>query len=509
MTVGRHSRHPLWVRLAIVTAAGCGTMAVVGACRTKDGAEPQAPAALLRVGVGQLSATNPVDGLRQLTQNVSVEALVRPGEDGRLQPWLAESWTTAPNGRSLRVRIRSGVKFHDGSAFDAQALATLLPNALRVFMGPAIFANVGVEVSGPQTVDIGFQHPVPFLMEALEAQIRKPGASVTGTGPYMVAADSTSELRANKDYYLGPPTIDRIAIQSYPSVRAAWADMLRDRIDMLYDVGLDALDSMETATNVSVFTFTRKYQYMIALNDQSAPLRSRKIRQALNLAIDPATVVRNALNGHGLVSKGPFWMRHWALRADLPSFEYDPQRAAAMVLAEGGPGKRGGANVQFTLLVPPDAVHERIALEVKRQLEPVGVVVVVEQVSLDRLSQAIQNRTFDAVLTEGISGPTLFRPYQLWHSGGTFNAGGLGNASVDAAFDGLRGAASEDEFRTAAARVQQAFMDDPPVIFLAWTERARAVSKRFNVATDPGRPDVLGTMRLWKPVAAEGQTSPH
>jgi peptide/nickel transport system substrate-binding protein len=508
MTVGRRARHPLWMRLAIVMAACCGLVTVAGSCRGTAGADPQAPPSQLRVGVGQVPSASPSDGLRQFSQNVAVEALVRPGEDGRLQPWLAESWTTAANGQSLRVHIRSGVKFHDGSPFDAQAVASLLPDALRAYMGSAMFAGVGVEVFDPQTIDVGFQQAAPFLMEALETPIRKPGAVAIGTGPFMVATDSTSELRANKDYYLGPPSIDRITLQSYPSVRAAWADMLRDRTDMLYEVGLDALDSMETAKNVSVFTFTRKYQYMIALNDQAPALRSRTIRQALNMAIDPEAVVRAALNGHGLTTKGPFWMRHWALRSDLPWFAYDPQRAAAMVLAERS-ATHAGAKVQFTLLVPPDAVNERIALEFKRELEQVGVVVTAEPVAMDRLFQAIQNRTYDAVLMEGISGATMFRPYQLWHSGGTFNPGGLGNASVDAAFDRLRAAASEDEFRSAAVGVQQAFMDDPPVIFLAWIERARAVSKRFNVATDPGRPDVLGTMRLWKPAAAEGQTSPH
>jgi peptide/nickel transport system substrate-binding protein len=495
------------MRLAIVIAAMCGTVTVVGACRGTGGATSAAPVSPLRVGIGQLPTSSPVDGLRQLSQNVSVEALVRPGEDGRPQPWLAESWTAAPDGRSLRVKIRSGVKFHDGTAFDARAVAALLPDALRAYMGPAALTGLGVEVSGPATVDILFPQAGPFLMEGLENPIRKPGASLIGTGPYMVAPDSTSELRVNKDYYLGTPTIARITIQSYPSVRAAWAEMLRNNIDMLYDVGLDALDSMETATNVSLYTFTRKYQYLIALNSHSPVLRSVNIRQALNMAIDPAAVVRVALNGHGIPSKGPFWQRHWALPADLQWFNYDPARASNMVIAERRMPVGHDTKLQFTLLVPPDAVNERIALEVKRQLEPIGVAVVVEPVSLDQLFKAIQARKYDAVLMEGISGQTLFRPYQLWHSGGIFNPGGLGNATVDAAFDRLRTAASDDDFRTAAAGVQRAFMDDPPVIFLGWPERARAVSKRFHVATDAGRPDVLGTMRLWTPATAERRAS--
>jgi ABC-type transport system substrate-binding protein len=186
------------------------------------------------------------------------------------------------------------------------------------------------------------------------------------------------------------------------------------------------------------------------------------------------------------------------LRNDLPWFRYDPEQASQIL---------SRSKLQFRLLVPPDAVFERLALEIKRQLYSVGVAVVVDQVSVDRLLEAIKTRDFDAILMEGLSGPTLFRPYQFWHSEGAMNPGHLGNSSVDVALDRLRTAASDDEFRTAAAAAQAAFMDDPPAVFLAWSQVARAVSNRFHVATDPNRPDVLGTMRLWTPAAAERPAS--
>src|SRR4029079_17636510 len=138
--------------------------------------------------------------------------------------------------RHLSLRLRANVKFHDGSPFDAKAVAAILPQTLAAFMGPKLFQGVAITVSGTNTVDIAFEQAPTFIVEALEAQIRKPGATLVSTGPFMVAADATPELRAFKDYYLGPPTIDRITIQSYPSVRAAWPDMLRDQVDILYGV---------------------------------------------------------------------------------------------------------------------------------------------------------------------------------------------------------------------------------------------------------------------------------
>jgi hypothetical protein len=96
----------------------------------------------------------------------------------------------------------------------------------------------------------------------------------------------------------------------------------------------------------------------------------------------------------------------------------------------------------------------------------------------------------------------MFRLYQRWHTGGAFNPRSTNSKLIDAALDRLRGARSDDEYRAGVTAFQQAIVDDPPALFLAWGERARAVSRRFDVrAPEKGR-DVLATLRLWRPVAA-------
>src|SRR5262249_38625229 len=93
--------------------AGCRSDA---APRTSDGSS-----AVLRIGVGPLSTTNAGSGVRQLTQNQTVEGLARLLPDGRVEPWLAEKWALADGGRSLVVTLKSGATFHDGSPADAPA----------------------------------------------------------------------------------------------------------------------------------------------------------------------------------------------------------------------------------------------------------------------------------------------------------------------------------------------------------------------------------------------------
>src|SRR5262249_52315440 len=160
---------------------------------------------------------------------------------------------------------------------------------------------------------------------------------------------------------------------------AAWADMLRDRIDMLYEVGTDALDSMAGSTNISLFTFTRHYQYTLAFNPHSEALRSRDVRRGLNWAIDRPDIVRTALKDHGVASSGPLAAGYWALDQSAPTFTYDVDRATASLAGRAGAAGRARAPLRFTCLVTPDVVTERVALELRRQFQKVGVEMTLEE----------------------------------------------------------------------------------------------------------------------------------
>src|SRR5437879_5836311 len=123
--------HHLLLLTALVAAS-----VSAGSCR-KDAAGGGVPSpAVLRVGVSQWSTTtNSSQGLRQLNQLLSLENLARTGEDGRMQPWLAESWTRGADGRSLSVKLRHGVMFHDGSRMDAAAVVPIIKRHLKTLWG--------------------------------------------------------------------------------------------------------------------------------------------------------------------------------------------------------------------------------------------------------------------------------------------------------------------------------------------------------------------------------------
>jgi peptide/nickel transport system substrate-binding protein len=474
-----------FIFLLAATMCGCGS--------SSGTAAPSQGSILLRVGVGNVASGSPAGGLQQVAGNQSFEGLVRFGPDGRPRAWLAKSWNIGAGGRSMTLELRPEAKFHDGSPANASAIAQSLRETLPAFMGP-VFADINaVEPSADgHQINISFKQPSPFLLEALEATIKKPGAPTVGTGPFVVAGEgSANEMRSNSDYYLGRPTIDRIVVTSYPTVRAAWADMLRNKIDMLYELSADAAPSMEEATTVSTFTFTRPYQYMVILNVKLPKFQAAEVRRSLNASIDPTEVVREGFDGHATPSSGLVSPRNWAFNESAPTIKYDPQGAAAKL--------KVGPKLTFTCLVPTD--YERVALVVQRQLAAVGVTMNVKPTTANDALRELGNPSFEAVLLDVIDGPTLLRPYEYWHTGGSMNLESFSRPNIDIAFDRIRHAASDDEYRAGVAELQKVTAEDPPAIYLAWGQRSRAISKRFDVPVEAGR-DVLSTLRLWKPAAA-------
>jgi ABC-type transport system substrate-binding protein len=220
----------------------------------------------------------------------------------------------------------------------------------------------------------------------------------------------------------------------------------------------------------------------------------------LNQAIDRSALIRDGLSAHGTPSAGPVSQHHWAFHDPGSTFKYVPA-AAAEVLARTQSGR-----ISLKCLTPAGPPYERLALVLKQQLQKVGVDLSIHEVAPESIIAALSEPDFEAELVDVSSGWSLFRPYRWWHSTGTQNVLGFSSPTVDAALDRVRHAATDDDYRAGVAAFQQAIADDPPAIFLAWGDRSRAVSSRFDVQAQAGR-DVLASLRLWRPTADTGNAS--
>jgi peptide/nickel transport system substrate-binding protein len=363
-------------------------------------------------------------------------------------------------------------------------------------LGPAYEDVREIRAVSDYELEFVLRQPSAFLSEALDVPIEGP--EETGTGPFKFSRQGPDgiEMQANTAYYQGPPEIERVRFKPYNSTRAAWADLLRGQVDMLYEVGVEALDSLTPSNRVKVFSYRRHYAYMAIMNVARPALRDAALRRTLNLAIDRQTLLSQVMAGRGIPAATPVWPDHWANAGANAVFAYDPQPIAPQT-----------APLRLRcLFIEPS--HERLALALQQQLRAVGVELVLESAPLDAAMERLTAGDFDILLTEVISGPSLSRPYLFWHSNGPFNWGRYRSSAADRGLDTIRHATTDEVYKQGVAAFQRAIADDPPAIFLAWIERARAVSTRFEVPVEPGR-DVWSSLRLWHPVTGASLASGH
>jgi len=125
-----------------------------------------------------------------------------------------------------------------------------------------------------------------------------------------------------------------------------------------------------------------------------------------------------------------------------------------------------------------------------------------EVVSAVTFTERVEKGQFEAVLIDMISGPSFGRPYLFWRSAKTFdglNKFGWENQTAEIQFEDLRKSAlDESATRAATEKLQRIFLEDPPALFLAWSERARVAGPKFNPVIDTDRDPVL-TMWRWTP----------
>jgi peptide/nickel transport system substrate-binding protein len=445
----------------------------------------------------------------EFSRMLTSETLTMLGIDGRAMPSLAERWSWESENLRLRVKLRTDVRRADGQVMTADLTAELMPALLEdeenLGQYPALNDIQRVWSDGTDLI-FDLRRPSAFLPEdlALPLGVGGPYRDVTTKDE-----DEKGQIALERfdGYYLGRPRVKRIEVTPYDALRTAWASLLRGGLDMVSDVPADAVGFVNNEA-VQVKSYPRWYQFAIVFNSARPALRSPEVRRALNLAIDRAGLIEHALHGRGRPAHGPIWPRYWAYDSSVAPHGYDPAAASAQldqivgkVLSPGGNNSVPPARLRFTCLVMETfTVQKRIAMHVQRDLLKVGVDMQIRTVSREEYGMLIGSGQFDAAMGDINSGPTPGRIYMFWASRtevqSPYNVMGFENPEAERLFATLRSSFNEAAVRSTTARLQRVFMEDPPALFLAWNERARAISRTVQIPDEPDR-DPMRTIARW------------
>jgi peptide/nickel transport system substrate-binding protein len=292
-------------------------------------------------------------------------------KDGTFHPSLAERWEVSPDGKVYTFTLRQGVKFHDGTPFDA---AAVVANLTRI-ADPATKSQKAIFLLGPYegseavdaaTVKITLKQPYAPLLDGL-SQVYLGMASPTaldkwgdqyqlhqvGTGPFrFVSYQERQELalEKNPDYNWapairgrqGPAYLDRIEFRFYADAATRLPALLAGQADVMGELPLTDAQQLSTGPNASRFALlpvkVPGTSVQFFMNTQLAPLDDAKVRQALLYLTDRAALVNAIFGEYSPVATGPLAaVTRYAQGPILsaPPYPFDAEKGKAL-LAEAG-----------------------------------------------------------------------------------------------------------------------------------------------------------------------------
>jgi len=472
---------------------------------------------------------------------------------GDATPWLARSIDPdGDDGRSWRIALRDGIRWHDGVPFTAADVVF----TLRIYRdGPVTRWShhvgdtpklVGIEALDRLSLRVTCEHPcplfdkvtaadVPILPEHLWRSVTAPhlySGPLVGTGPFRVtemAPGRFVRLAANRDYFAGTPRVGAIVVSFIRNPATAFAALRADELDLVVaPVPPELLASLPRQRGLAVRRGAPQPLSAIEmrLNFDRAPFTDPAFRRALALAIRPGEVLQRVALGKGRPGSigypppGSPWTA-----PGLAQPSDDPAAAARSFDARGfrdrdGDGWRedaGGAPLRLGIKVASnEPLQLRAAQVVARQLAAVGLRARVDVVDPARLRALYTARQFDLLLGE-VTAHTLVDPDQLVVS---FMTGylwrhGLANPRIEAALARWQ-AAPTPQARVAAGFALQRLHEEAPVVLMLYYPATYQAYR--PAAFDGWRPmpgmglfhkwSLVGLTRLvpaWAPVPAGAQ----
>ena len=258
------------------------------------------------------------------------EMLVHFNKDQELEGQLAESWEVSDDSLTYTFHLREGVKFSDGTDFNAEAVKAnydrvLDPeNNLRQRRNFIETADDGTETPRVESVECPDDYTVvfkltkawsPFINRLTQFCIISPTAleeygndimnHPVGTGPFICTeweeGDHTS-FEKNEDYWGELASVDTVTIKEVPEAGSRTAMLQTGEADMVYPMPADQIEAIKSNDDINVLKADSNIMRYVTLNMNLEPLSDVRVRQAMNYAIDKEAYVQVMYSGNATIA---------------------------------------------------------------------------------------------------------------------------------------------------------------------------------------------------------------
>ncbi len=274
---------------------------------------------------------------------------------GVIKPHLALSHKII-NDTTWEFKLRTGVKFHNGTVMTAKdvkfSIDRIIDPQTKTFFA-SFYATIGeVKVVNDSTIQIVTKGPDPLLINRLAMDLlicpadlfREKGAEAffqnpVGSGPFKYVSWTRNDrmiLEANETYWGGPPKVKRLIIRPVPEVATRLAELQTGNADIITNIPPFLVQQVKDSPNATVQSIPGgrvMFLYINCLAD--GPLKDKRVRQALNYAVDRKAIIDNILKGSGIPMAVNLTPLHFGYDPSLKPYPYDPAKAKKL-LAEAG-----------------------------------------------------------------------------------------------------------------------------------------------------------------------------
>jgi len=478
-----------WTRRDVLRAgAGLAGLAATASPVRRAGA--QAAAGSLRIGVGALPATldphKNTAGVSMATYFQLYNGLTRIDEAGQLQPGLAESWRWVGD-RVFQLRLRKGVTFHNGEAFDAAAVKWNIERILhpdtKAPVRDRIPTVTAAEAVDPLTVNLVNSGPSGLLPRALAAIFQIPpgyyqakGANdfvrqPVGTGPFRFVSGTPGDnqtLEGYDRYWDGAPKLRQVFMRVMKEDGARVAALEAGDVDMIQNVPPDQVKRLQAAGYQIAWELMARQHFVVANSvlEGGGPFKDTRVRQALNYAVDKDAIVNRLFFGYGKVAEGQFVdSRAAGYNRNLKRFPYDPKKAKELVAAAGFAGGTPPVGFWATQGVYP---KDKETIEaIAGYLADAGINVQINQVEWAKFTEAYYGSKMGGLNLQGWNYfPVMDADFIITHYKSSNKPPWYANERFDDLYRKSTVATDPGARQQLLAEAQQILHDDPPGLYL-------------------------------------------
>jgi peptide/nickel transport system substrate-binding protein len=394
---------------ASVAAAAAGTILGAAAVRPASAQDGRTFTYAFKSDIQTLDPNLSTDTTTQNVQYQIFEQLVQMGRDGQFEGLLAESWESVDD-TTWRFTLRQGVTFHNGEAFNADAVVFSLERLRdEEFAAPAAAGATpiaSIEKVDDYTVDVITDGPyaailstldgsLPILPPAYIGEVGNDGfaEAPVGTGPFRFVEwvkDVEVRMEANPDHWRGVPAASELIFRPIPEDAARIAALQNQEVDWIAAVHVDRVPEFEGNDQITIATRPGQGIYAQMDTIDTDAFKHVEVRQAVNHAVNVDSIIEDLLGGQATRLPSAFFVATPGFDPDMAPYTYDPDLARQML---SDAGVADGFQVTFSVAPGTQAAQkfEEVGQAIAQDLSQVGITAEIELIDPAVFSERYHN----------------------------------------------------------------------------------------------------------------------